>query len=58
MKFSQLIAVNRTERNKKFSKKIMQKMRQGGQFETSFCFQKKASYEVKPSGVQLNSNLF
>ena len=30
MKFSQLIAVNRTERNKKFSKKIMQKMRQGG----------------------------
>ena len=36
----------------------MQKMRQGDQFQTSFCFFKKALYEVKACGLQLSFNTF
>ena len=54
MKRGQLIEYNK--RNIYFSK-IMQKIRQGNSFQTSF-FLKKALYEVKASGLQLHFNIF
>ena len=55
MKFGKLIKV---QRQKYFSSKIMQKMRQGNQFQLSFCFLKKAFYDVKASGQHLSFNVF
>ena len=54
MKFGQLIEYNK--RNI-FYLKIMQKKRQGDQFQTPFCVLKKALYEVKASGPQLRFNI-
>ena len=51
MKFGQLIEYN--NRNNFF--KIMQKVRQRDQLQTSFCFLEKL-YEVKASGLQLSVN--
>ena len=36
----------------------MQQMRQGGQFQTYFCFLKYALYEVKASGLQLSFTIY
>ena len=56
MKRGQLIEYNK--RNIFFSK-IMQKIRQGNSFQTSFFFfKKKALYEVKASGLQPHFNIF
>ena len=41
-----------------FFSKFMQKMRQGGQFQTSFCFFLKVLYMVKASGQHLSFNIF
>ena len=51
-------SVNRTSQDKYFSLKIMQKMGQGNQFQTAFCFLKKALYQVKASGLQLDFTIF
>ena len=40
-----------------FSSKIMHQIRQGVQFETSFCFFKKALYKVKAYGMQLSFDI-
>ena len=49
-------SVNRTSQEKYFSLKIMQKMRQ--LFPDRFLFFKKASYQVKASGLQLDYTTF
>ena len=51
-------SVNRTSQGKYFSLKIMQKMRQENQFQTAFCFIKKAIYQVKESGLQVDLTIF
>ena len=56
MKFGQLIEYNK--RNIFFKNhKIMQKMRQGDLFQTSF-FKKKSSFKVKESGLRLGFTIF
>ena len=57
IKIGQLVKYDK--RNSNFYSKIMEKMSQGNQFQISFCFFKKALYEVKEaSGLQPNFNIF
>ena len=42
---------------KVFFSKIIQKMRQGDQFQTSFCFFKKPLYKIKASDQDINFNI-
>ena len=46
------------KQEKYFSSKIMQKMWEGDESQTSFCFFEKALFEVSASGLQLSFNQF